>query len=177
MSFIARWKYPFSAFAFLGSWLVPSAAEPVKVEMSVQMPPFIVEITKGIPWRYGRIPEFEILSRCNESTTDRLVETYHRANRLLGTVLPKQYQLALDVPPTLIFYDEKSWSAAEKEAAAALFRGKNVLTSNPLPGVADVSGPSRGFFDNLMLSDADVIATFTVVSGRAIDLQETYLTP
>ena len=177
MSFIARWKHPFSAFAFLGSWLVLSAAEPVKVEMSVQLPPFIIEVTKGTPWRYGRIPEFEILSRCNEGTTDRLVEAYHRANQLLCTVLPKRYQLALDVPPTLIFYDAKFWSAAEKEAAAALFRGQTILTSNPLAGVADVSVASRGFFDNLMLSDADVIATFTVVSGRAIDLEETYLTP
>ena len=177
MRFLARWKSPFSTLAFLGSWFVLSAAEPVKVEMSVQLPPFIVETTKGIPWRYGRIPEFEILSRCEEGTTDRLVLAYLRASRLLGTVLPPRYQLALDVPPTLIFYDEKSWSAVEKDAAAALFRSRTILSSDPLPGVPAAPAGSRGFFDNLMLSDADVIATFTVVSSRTVDLQETYLTP
>ena len=178
MSFIAGWKHS-SVFllAFLGSWFALPAAEPVKVEMFVRLPPFIVETTQGPPWRYGQIPEFEILSRCDKADTDRLVLAYHRAKRLLDTVLPERFQVALDVPQTLIFYDEKSWSAAEKDAMDALFRRKFAPPPGTRPDPPGGSPGAKGFFDNLMLTDADVIATFTVVSDRSVDLDETYLTP
>ena len=60
----------------------------------VALPPFMVEeMAKGPPWRYARSPDFEILSRCDDSTTRQLTETYHRLHRLLALVLPEPLQV------------------------------------------------------------------------------------
>lgn len=174
-----------------------AAPEP-KVEMSVQLPPFIVEQTAGPKWRYTRIPRFEILSRCNDLTTEQLALAFHRANQLLGLVLPEQFQLKLDVPQALIFYDEKLWPVAEQQAVAAMLKAHPPARPDgsppsgapprvrlePITG-AKLLGPESApqaaspdsFFSNLMLTDADSITTFALVSASTIDPQRSYLTP
>jgi len=175
----------------------PAAPEP-KVEMSVQLPPFIIEQPAGPKWRYTRIPRFEILSRCHDLTTGQLTHAFHRANQLLGLVLPERFQLALDVPQILIFYDEKLWPVAEQQAVAAMLRTHPPARPDADPAPAAPprarlepatgarflglgSAPAKGagttsFFSNLMLSDADVIVTFALVSDSTIDPRRSYLT-
>lgn len=173
-----------------------AATEP-KVEMTVQLPPFIIEQPAGPKWRYTRIPRFEILSRCHDLTTEQLALAFHRANQLLGLVLPERFQLALDVPQALIFYDEELWPVAEQQAVAAMLKshpparadglpapgasprvqlepitGSKLLGSGPPPGAA----VRDSFFSNLMLTDADSITTFALVSKSNIDPQRSYLT-
>ncbi|MDQ5979882.1 MAG: hypothetical protein QG602_2857 [Verrucomicrobiota bacterium] len=177
--------------------LLTAAPEP-KVEMSVQLPPFIIEQTTGPKWRYTRIPRYEILSRCNDLTTEQLALAFHRANQLLGLVLPERFQLALDVPQALIFYDEKLWPVAEQAAVAALLKAHPPARADGLPSpgtpprvqLEPITGakllgasPSAqtaardSFFSNLMLSDADSITTFALVSSSTLDPQRSYLTP
>lgn len=176
--------------------MAPAAPEP-KVEMTVQLPPFIIEQAAGPKWRYTRIPRFEILSRCHDLTTEQLALAFHRANQLLGLVLPERFQLALDVPQALIFYDEELWPVAEQQAVAAMLQarpparpdglpapgapprvqlepitGSKLLGAGPPPGAA----VRDSFFSNLMLSDADAIVTFALVSKSNIDPQRSYLT-
>ena len=173
-----------------------AATEP-KVEMTVQLPPFIIEQPAGPKWRYTRIPRFEILSRCHDLTTEQLALAFHRANQLLGLVLPERFQLALDVPQALIFYDEELWPVAEQQAVAAMLKaqpparpdapptpgtpprvqlepvtGAKLLGAGPPPGAA----VRDSFFSNLMLTDADSITTFALVSKSNIDPQRSYLT-
>ncbi|RXK55465.1 hypothetical protein ESB00_06085 [Oleiharenicola lentus] len=174
-----------------------AAPEP-KVEMSVQLPPFIIEQAAGPKWRYTRIPRFEILSRCNDLTTEQLALAFHRANQFLGLVLPEHFQIKLDVPQALIFYDEKLWPIAEQQAVAAMLkahppaRADGLPPSGALPRVrlepitgakwlgpeptAQTTAPDS-FFSNLMLSDADSITTFALVSASTLDPQRSYLTP
>lgn len=179
-----------------GCGVARAAPEP-KVEMTVQLPPFIIEQPAGPKWRYTRIPRFEILSRCHDLTTEQLALAFHRANQLLGLVLPERFQLALDVPQTLIFYDEDLWPVAEQQAVAAMLKaqpparsdgppasgapprvqlepitGSKLLGAGPPPGAA----VRDSFFSNLMLSDADAIVTFALVSKSNIDPQRSYLT-
>jgi hypothetical protein len=174
-----------------------TAAPEAKVEMSVQLPPFIVESTIGPTWRYTEIPRFQILSRCNDLTTERLALAFHRANQLLGLVLPERFQLALDIPQTLILYDENLWPVAEQQAVAAMLRAnpparpddRPVPAASPRVSLEPISGAkflgadaaSKGaidsFFSNLMLTDADAIVTFALVSEATIDPQRSYLTP
>ena len=176
--------------------IAPAATEP-KVEMTVQLPPFIIEQPAGPKWRYTRIPRFEILSRCHDLTTEQLALAFHRANQMLGLVLPERFQLALDVPQALIFYDEELWPVAEQQAVAAMLKaqpparpdapptpgtpprvqlepvtGAKLLGAGPPPGAA----VRESFFSNLMLTDADSITTFALVSKSNIDPQRSYLT-
>ena len=165
--------------------------------MNVQLPPFIVETTIGPTWRYTEIPRFEILSRCNDLTTEQLALAFHRANQLLNLVLPERFQLALDTPRTLIFYDEKLWPVSEQKAVSAMLRANPPARpdSAPAPNVPPrvqlepVTGANflrtntssevpatNAFFSNLMLTDADMIVTFALVSASTIDPRRAYLT-
>ncbi|HEX2861900.1 MAG TPA: hypothetical protein VHN79_09685 [Lacunisphaera sp.] len=144
------------------------------------------------------IPRFEILSRCNDLTTEQLALAFHRANQLLGLVLPARFQLTFDAPQTLIFYDEKLWPVAEQQAVATMLRANP--PARPDAGLGSAAPPrvrlepltgsqflgldreprtaaSHAFFSNLMLTDADVIVTFVLVSTVTIDPQRSYLTP
>lgn len=168
-----------------------AAAPEPQVEMTVQLPPFIVEQAAGPRWRYLQIPRFEILSRCNDLTTEQLALAFHRANQLLGLVLPERYQVALDAPQGLIFYDQKLWPATEQAAVAAMLRDRALVGSGgtkapprvrlePVIGGAPdkpAAVPADLFFSNLMLADADTITTFALVSESTIDPQASYLTP
>lgn len=180
-----------------GIGIMAHAATEPKVEMTVQLPPFIIEQPAGPKWRYTRIPRFEILSRCNDLTTEQLALAFHRANQLLGLVLPERFQLPLDVPQTLIFYDEKLWPVAEQKAVAAMLRSHpparpdvppapaapprvqlEPITGARLLGAGRQTGAEvqDSFFSNLMLTDADSITTFALVSASTIDPQRSYLT-
>jgi hypothetical protein len=175
-----------------------TAAPETKTEMSVQLPPFIVESTIGPAWRYTKIPRFEILSRCNDLTTERLAQAFHRANQFLDLVLPDRFQLALDAPQALIFYDKKLWPVAEQQAVVAMLQAhspahpEDTATPDTPPRVRfepivdarlsdsvpqTKSTASHVFFNNLMLTDADMIVTFVLASAATVDPRATYLTP
>jgi len=177
-------------------WVDAHAAPEIKPEMRVQLPPYIVETAIGPTWRYTEIPRFEILSRCNDLTTEQLALTFHRANQLLNMVLPERFQLALDVPRALIFYDESLWPVAEQKAVSAMLRVNPPARPDGVPAAKSprvqlepVAGSqflgvepnnrdaaTDAFFSNLMLSDADAIVTFALVSKATIDPQRTYVT-
>jgi hypothetical protein len=189
------WNHCRHLAASLGCASAMAAAAPeIKTEMNVQLPPFIVETTIGPTWRYTEIPRFEILSRCNDLTTERLALAFHRANQLLSLVLPERFQLALDAPRALIFYDEKLWPVSEQKAVSALLRANppsrpegvpvpDRVQLEPITG-AKLLGAKAGnqvhatdaFFSNLMLTDADTIVTFALVSKSTIDPERSYLT-
>lgn len=190
-----RFAYPLTLALSLGTCL--TAAPQTKTEMSVQLPPFIVDSTIGPTWRYTEINRFEILSRCNDLTTDQLVLAVHRANELLDLVLPERFRLLFDVPQTVIFYDEELWPVAEQEAVAAMLRAnaparpdadqvRNApprVQLEPITGSQLLDGNSatqsdavNSFFGNVMLSDADVVVTFALISKSTIDPYRTHLT-
>jgi tetratricopeptide (TPR) repeat protein len=153
----------------------------------VALPPFMVEeMAKGPPWRYARSPDFEILSRCDDSTTRQLTETYHRLHRLLALVLPEPLQVKHAVPKTIIYYDEEMRPAASQEIIAQLLRGAD---SRPPPpdGGPDLGGrgfrgaapaPRRySFLPNMRLWDKDAMAIFAIVRNGELDADNMFLTP
>ncbi len=121
----------FLAFAVAGGFPVVSPARAVEEPAVVALPPFMVEETvKGPPWRYAQSPDFEILSRCDDATTRRLTETYHRLHRLLTIILPQPLQVRHSVPKTVIYYNEELRPAASQEIISRMLRG---ATSAPPP--------------------------------------------
>ena len=169
----------FAAHAWLGAAVPPG-------DEAVALPPFIVEETaKGPPWRYGEAMGFEILSRCNDATTRRVVEAHHQLHELLAEVLPPQLQLRLTLPRSLILYDEELQPVASREVVAQLLR----QAPQPLDDAPSFGGgrggrgfqvpvPSRrySFLPNLRLWDRDAMTIFMIVRRDGFDPDRLALT-
>jgi len=152
-----------------------------KSDVPVALPPFIVEEpTKGPPWRYAQAMGYEVLSRCNDATSRRVIEAHDRLHQLLAEVLPAELQLKLTVPRALILYDEELQPAASKEVIARMLQ----KPSGPLPldlGASGLGGGGRGgvrtvspapafsFLPNLRLWDRDSMTVFMIVRRDDFD--------
>lgn len=185
---------PWLGFAL--SLLLASAGATIdSSEGAVRLPPLIVEQTfHGGAWRYGQLPGFEILSRCNDQTTIQLVTAFQHAQDALRTLLPDRFQLRFDAPQALILYDDELWLAATKEATELLLkqgfsfpapssgRDDDQSAISPLsalaePGAKQTPGKTaERYFANLRLTDADTTTTFAVISRTHLDPQQTFFT-
>jgi len=159
----------------------PAAASAIPVAL----PPFIVEEpTKGPPWRYTEAMGYEVLSRCNDATTKRVVEAHYRLHQLLEEVLPPELQLKLSVPRALILYDEELQPAASKEVIARMLRtpaGPGPAVPVPFTGARSSSMsapvPKFSFLPNLRLWDRDAMTVFMIVRREDFDAERLALTP
>ncbi len=169
--------------ALASAWAIHplSAAD----EALVALPPFLVEeASKGPPWRYADAPGYEILSRCNDAVTRRVVATHQRLHQLLAEVLPPSLQLHCTVPRTLILYDEELQPAASREVIAQLLQ-KDSLAVQPedfapsggLRGLRPMQPARRmSFLPNLRLWDRDAMAVFMIVRRDDFDAEHLALT-
>lgn len=170
------------ALAGLGPLLRAGEEKPV-----VALPPFIVEeAAKGPPWRYTETPGYEVLSRCNDATTRRVIESHHALHQLLAHILPESLQLRTSVPRALILYDEELQPAASQEVIARLLRPEPAPVADEpatLPGGRGLRlGPAGAarrvqFLPNLRLWDRDGMAVFMIVRHGDFDADRLALTP
>jgi hypothetical protein len=136
---------------------------------AVALPPFLVEAqVKGRPWRHGEAMGYEILSRCPDGTTRRVVEAHHRLHELLGEVLPPALRWHSAVPRSLILFDEELQPASSQEVVRRLLQpGLNGVPDEPAPGPRGIRLPEPGrrynFLPNLRLWDRDALAVFMIV--------------
>lgn len=150
----------------------------------VALPPFFVEeIAKGPPWRYASAMGYEILSRCDERTTRRVIEAHYRLHQLLEEILPPSLQLTWTVPRTLILYPEELQPKASREVIEKMVRDKTPAPSVDLdlPGgrrVAMGTPPNRrmSFLPNMRLADRDCMAVFMIVRNDDFDADKLSLT-
>lgn len=171
----------------------------------VLLPPFIVEERiEGPSWRYASVPGFEILTRCHDAKSRALAESFYRAHHVHRALLPARFEMQLDVPVALIFYDENLWPVELQESAAAFLGLQNfsfpqtrAAPGDPTPldrwlGRAPMSDPSRPratagstpaapkphtFLTDLRLSSSDSIHIFTLAPSGHDHLFRTYLRP
>ena len=162
------------------------AARGAAADDAVALPPFIVEeATKGPPWRYAETPGYEILARCNDAATRRIVATHQRLHHLLAEMLPPSLQLQCSLPRTLILYDEELQPAASREVIARMLRPNGiepVEDFSPAPsfrGMRVAPSPARrlSFLPNLRLWDRDAMAVFMIVRRDDFDAERLALTP
>ncbi|MBL9203121.1 MAG: hypothetical protein JNL39_21610 [Opitutaceae bacterium] len=150
----------------------------------VALPPFLVEeASKGPPWRYATAPGYEILSRCGDSVTRRVVATHQRLHQLLAEVLPPALQFQCTLPRTLILYDEELQPAASREVIARLLRQDAVAPADDFPAPPGGRGfrpvmPTRrmSFLPNLRLWDRDAMTVFMIVRRDDFDADRLTLT-
>src|SRR4051812_19550645 len=138
----------------------------------VALPPFLVEeVAKGPPWRFANAMGYEILSRCDDATTRRVVEAHYKLHVLLEEILPRSLQFNVSVPRTLILYDEELQPAASQEVIARLMH-TSAPAAEPIDFPATgglrgmrMSAPARRvtFLPNLRLWDHDSMAVFMIV--------------
>lgn len=153
----------------------------------VALPPFLVEeAQKGPPWRYAATPGYEILSRCADSVTRRVVASHQRLHQLLAEVLPPALQFQCSVPRTLIVYDEELQPAASREVIARMLREDSLAVapedSAPVGGFRGMrlappaSARRMSFLPNLRLWDRDAMAVFMIVRRDDFDADRLSLT-
>lgn len=173
-----RLRCHFTALAVVGFFALNATGEaqsPAKSDVPVALPPFIVEEpTKGPPWRYTPAMGYEVLSRCNDATTRRVIEAHDRLHQLLADVLPVELQLKLTVPRALILYDEELQPAASKEVIARMLQtpASGASGSGPVgrAGLRPVSPvPNFSFLPNLRLWDRDAMTVFMIVRRDDFD--------
>ena len=79
------------AAPFLALLALAATAAPAQ-ESAVPLPPFLVEeAAKGPPWRHGEAMGFEILSRCGDAATRRVVEAHFQLHQLLNLQIHLQH--------------------------------------------------------------------------------------
>lgn len=230
---VARASYVLSVCVCL---LVSSAslsADELKVSGSVvKLPPLLVESSTGQPWLFCRTGEFNILSRCSTETTQKLVQSFARANQALEILLPQRLRFRTQAPQLVLLYDAQLWPKARQDAVAQMllarapvppnFQATSIQASTTfnIPKAASRSEKARrttvsdralqvdshgiavghidksesvevegyvsqhsldsdesyGFFSNLRLTDADIMVTFAVVDGQAVQNEHSALT-
>ena len=77
------------------------------------------------PWRYGKIDNIEVLTRCSDEATKRFVSELQRRVQLMKSVLPVRTIASLDSPMRLFFYQQESW------------KGKMMENPNAIPTLGD----------------------------------------
>jgi hypothetical protein len=171
-----RWFRRAARAAGIAVSLALGAIPPVKADdapapgAAIEMEPFFVA-ENGVPWRYVRLPGFQILSRYPDSTTRDFMRGLDRAQRLLGMVVPGEFQARFDVPHILILCDEGMMSPMSREvmvgSASQDAWGANVLT--------DASGPR--VFPNAEVVDRDRIATLVTNHGGSLAARVVLINP
>ncbi len=165
----------------LGLLAVPlRAAE----DQAVALPPFLVEeMSKGPPWRYTEAIGYEVLARCSDATTRRVLEVNHTLYQLLTDILPPSLRIDFTVPKALILYDQELTPAASKEVIAGLLRDTK---ANEPPDIELSNGfrISRGgaaqrqmrFLPNMRLWDRDAMTVFMITRRDDFDASTMALT-
>ena len=170
-----------------GLWLAALAILPPGAasaqEAAVSLPPFLVEeAAKGPPWRHGEAMGFEILSRCADATTRRVVEAHHRLHELLAEMLPPALRWRSTVAPLLILYDEELQPASSQEVIRQMMRRADAPEPDfgGMPGGRGIRAPSAAprysFLPNLRLWDRDGMAIFMIVRRDQVDADRLSLT-
>lgn len=178
-SLARRWRWVLPS---LGFFLVnPALAQ----DAPVALPPFMVEeAAKGPPWRYAEAMGYEILSRCEDGVTRRVVDAHFQLHVLLGEMLPAQLRFTVSVPRSLILYDEQLQPASSKEVIDRLMRSSGPVEpaddayASSLGRGMRISMPTRRmtFLPNLRLWDRDAMAVFMIVRRDDFDADRLSLT-
>ncbi|MBL9189635.1 MAG: hypothetical protein JNK23_19295 [Opitutaceae bacterium] len=172
----------FRLLAFALAW--PLAPLRAAEEALVALPPFLVEeAAKGPPWRFATAPGYEILSRCSDAVTRRVVATHQRLHLLLAEILPVSLQLQCSLPRTLILYDEELQPAASREVIARMLQQDApapAADSMPTSGLRGLRAPGpvrrMSFLPNLRLWDSDAMTVFMIVRREDFDAETLSLT-
>lgn len=81
--------------------LPASTKQPAPKEQTVELPTIVVSGDKR-PWRYASLPRFEVITRCSEEATYRLLLLYLRSWVIEGAVIPREWLRESPVPYTII---------------------------------------------------------------------------
>jgi hypothetical protein len=124
-------------------------AQDATPEPVVVLPPLTVS-DRGAPlkWRYLEMPGLEILSVCEDSTSEAFAQRLRRLDDLLRVILPARFTTRMSVPETMILLDDRTGQARSREVLADLTQ-KN--------------GARIRFMPNLRVVDLDATAVFAVV--------------
>jgi hypothetical protein len=127
----------------------------------VSLPPFLVQSAHGPPWRYTRLPGFEILSHWPDSKTEPFVQQLAATKQLFDTILPPEFQVQLSAPTAYLLVPDVMTDALSGSLVA------QVLAHAPKTAAASEGRPTEvRFLPNMMLWDRDALAVFGLQPTR-----------
>ncbi|MBS0632726.1 MAG: STN domain-containing protein [Verrucomicrobia bacterium] len=118
----------------------------------VELPPYVVEASTYPPWSYAQLPGFEVLSRCSDEATERLITDSCRLLDLLDELLlPRNLQVRHDIPTCFVLYDEAAQPAVARDFIAEIQRRETLRAresaANGAPDVLVRALPNYRFWD------------------------------
>lgn len=154
-------------------WLGPTLrAQPAADDNVVALPPLMVEErTAPLRWRYFASPGMEVLSVCDDTTSEKFVRRHHRLVELLRMLLPGRFCVQLAVPEAHILFNEETGRARSREVIAEMVgkAGASVAPDGTIklpPPRHDLRGrsePRIRFLPNIRLVDLDAVRVFAIL--------------
>jgi hypothetical protein len=147
----------------------------------VTLPPMMIE-EKSAPlrWRYLAVPGQEILSVCDDRTSENFVERMLRLDELLREILPERFRAQLSVPEAHLLFNEETGRAHSREIIAEMVRKEGATVASdgtvvlPEPRTQSFLGGERRikFLPNLRLNDLDAVRVFAILRDSADEPME-----
>lgn len=132
-----------------GTFSLARAEPPLRF---VELPPYVVDGSMLPAWSYAQLPGFEIISRCSDGTTERLITDSCLLLDLLDELLlPRTLQVRHDIPTCFVLYDETAQPAVARDFIAEIQRRETRRalegTANGSPDVLVRALPNYRFWD------------------------------
>lgn len=125
---------------------------------TVQLPPMMVQETEKMPpWRYAKIPEMEVLSRCSDGTTKDFLRSYLHMRHVLRALIPDQYLLHQELPRISILVAQDSKQLVSREVIADMQKKEKQKPRQRRYG---------GYLPNMSLLDSELSVTFAMLDER-----------
>lgn len=86
----------------------------------VKLPPYMVEDDAGRPWLVAKTADVEVLSRCSEELTEKLIDRHQRLLAMLSLILPDQLQPKRDLPAVVVLEDVRLQTETTRELTEKL---------------------------------------------------------
>jgi hypothetical protein len=164
-----------------------ASADAVPGEPVISLPPLLVEETdRALRWRYLERPGFQVLSVCDDATTQAFVERQLRLAELLPVVLPARFQFHTVVPEAHLLFNEETGRARSREfvaemvrkAGATLTAGGIVRADAPMQTIrGGIAIPRIQFLPNMRLMDVDAVRVFAIIDESGVNRMDFMYAP
>lgn len=140
----------------------------------IELPLLVVTEQRHAPWRYATVPGLEVLSRCPDEATQRLIAQNQRLLSLLEMLVPARFQVRSVVPAIYVLYGAESQPGLAREIIASLAQQRDAAGA---PAGAAHADWSVQVLPNYRFWDQDSLAIFFILSGADLNKGNLTLTP
>jgi len=133
----------------------------------IELPLFVVKESPHAPWRYAQMPGLELISRCPDEVTRKLLEQNQRLLELLELIVPADLQVSSVNPALFVLYAAESQPTIARELLNELEKQDEHQT---VTGAAASRAPWQvRVMRNYRFWDQDSLAIFFILTDSDFD--------